>query len=174
MLRVRLFKDEDRAAIDQLIRAAFVSPGASVDSVQEAPLVATLRANGDVLLEQVLVDQTGAISAHVAVSRVSLLPDKGLLAGQVAPLSVSPESQGKGHGSTLMQAMADSAKELGIDVLFVLGDPGYYDRLGFESCSVKSAYGPSEYYRAKFLQGELQDLSHCEARLAPAFAALDE
>ena len=79
-----------------------------------------------------------------------------------------------GHGSTLMRAMADSAKELGIDVLFVLGDPGYYDRLGFQSCSVNSAYGPSEYYRAKFLQGERQDLSHCEARLAPAFAALDE
>ena len=174
MLSVRLVQDEDQAAIDQLIRGAFVSPGASVDSVQEAPLVATLRANGDVLLEQVLVDQTGAISAHVAVSKVSLLPDEGLLAGQVAPLSVSPESQGKGHGSTLMQAMADSAKELGIDVLFVLGDPDYYDRLGFKPCSVKSAYGPSEYYRAKFLQAEPQDLSHCEARLAPAFAALDE
>lgn len=174
MLSIRLVKDEDRAAIDQLIRGAFVSPGASVDSVQEAPLVATLRANGDVLLEQVLVDQTGAISAHVAVSRVSLLPDEGLLAGQVAPLSVSPDSQGMGHGSTLMRAMADSAKELGIDVLFVLGDPSYYDRLGFKSCSVNSAYGPSEYYRAKFLQGEPQDLSHCEARLAPAFAALDE
>ena len=55
MLSVRLFKDEDRAAIDQLIRAAFVSPGAGMDSVQEAPLVATLRANGDVLLELVLV-----------------------------------------------------------------------------------------------------------------------
>ena len=169
MLSVRLVKDEDRAAIDQLIRAAFVSPGASMDSVQEAPLVAGLRANGDVLL-----DQTGAISAHVAVSRVSLLPDEGLLAGQVAPLSVSPDSQGMGHGSTLMRAMADSAKELGIDLLFVLGDPGYYDRLGFKSCSVNSAYGPSEYYRAKFLQGEPQDLSHCEARLASAFAALDE
>ena len=51
MLSVRLVKDEDRAAIDQLIRAAFVSPGASMDSVQEAPLVAALRANGDVLLE---------------------------------------------------------------------------------------------------------------------------
>ena len=77
MLSVRLVKDEDRAPIDQLIRAAFVSPGAGMDSVQEAPLVAALRANGDVLLEQVLVDQTGAISAHVAVSRVSLLPGEG-------------------------------------------------------------------------------------------------
>ena len=50
----------------------------------------------------------------------------------------------------------------------------YYDGLGFNTCAVKSAYGPSEYYRAKFLQGEPQDLSHCEARLAPTFASLDE
>ena len=77
MLSVRLVKDEDRAAIDQLIRAAFVSPGAGMDSVQEAPLVAALRANGDVLLEQVLVDQTGAISAHVAVSRFPCFQVRG-------------------------------------------------------------------------------------------------
>ena len=144
MLSVRLVKDEDRAAIDQLIRTAFVSPGASMDSVREAPLVAALRANDDVLLEQVLVDQTGAISAHVAVSRVSLLPNEGLLAGQVAPLSVSPDSQGMGHGLTLMRAMADSAKELGIDVLFVLGDPGYYDRLGFKSCLLYTSPSPRD------------------------------
>ena len=126
------------------------------------------------LLEQVLVDQTGAISAHVAVSRVSLLPDEGLLAGQVAPLSVSPDSQGMGHGSTLMRAMADSAKELGIDVLFVLAILATMTGWDLNPALSIAPHGPSEYYRAKFLQGEPQDLSHCEARLAPAFAALDE
>ena len=121
-----------------------------------------------------LADEAGAILGHVAVSAVRLSPATALKAGQVAPLCVDPRCHRRGYGSQLIHAAIEDARRLGLDVLFVLGDPAYYGRLGFEQCDIQSAYGPSEYYRACFLRdGPHQDLAGFEATLSRAFAGLE-
>ena len=73
--------------------------------------------------------------------------DVGLSCGQVSPLSVLPEYQSKGIGSSLMQAVIEKSKEKGLDALFLLGDPKYYQLFGFTPSNVRSAYGPSDFFQ---------------------------
>ena len=49
----------------------------------------------------------------------------------LAPLSVVPDAQGKGVGGKLIKAGLQRLAEEGVDLVFVLGHPGYYPRLGF-------------------------------------------
>jgi len=164
---------KDHSSVDQLIRRAFETDAQPAVQVLEAPLVVQLRMDGDMLFEHVLVDDAGLIQGHVAVSRVKVSGTPALSAGQLAPVSVHPLAQGQGIGKQLIRSAIDAARSRSLDVLFVLGNPDYYNALGFEYCEIKSAYGPSAFYRACFLQEGSMDLSQAEVTLAPAFRALD-
>ena len=50
----------------------------------------------------------------------------------LAPLGVIPERQGKGIGAALVAAGLKALEASGCGLVFVLGDPGYYARHGFE------------------------------------------
>jgi len=50
----------------------------------------------------------------------------------VAPLAVSPAHQHVGVGSGLMERLVATADAAGLPMLVLLGDPGYYQRFGFE------------------------------------------
>jgi putative acetyltransferase len=164
---------KNHSSVDQLIRRAFETDAQPAAQVLEAPLVEQLRVDGDMLFERVLVDSAGLIQGHVAVSRVWVSGTPVLSAGQLAPVSVHPLAQGQGIGKQLIRSAIHTARLQRLDVLFVLGNPDYYNALGFEYCEIKSAYGPSAFYRACFLQGGSMDLSQAEVMLAPAFMALD-
>ncbi|MGA1103279.1 MAG: GNAT family N-acetyltransferase [Pseudomonadales bacterium] len=164
---------KNHSSVDQLIRRAFETAAQPAAQVLEAPLVEQLRVDGDMLFERVLVDSAGLIQGHVAVSRVWVSGTPVLSAGQLAPVSVHPLAQGQGIGKQLIRSAIHTARLQRLDVLFVLGNPDYYNALGFEYCEIKSAYGPSAFYRACFLQGGSMDLSQAEVMLAPAFMALD-
>ena len=164
---------KNHSSVDQLIRRAFETDAQPAAQVLEAALVEQLRVDGDMLFERVLVDSAGLIQGHVAVSRVWVSGTPVLSAGQLAPVSVHPLAQGQGIGKQLIRSAIHTARLQRLDVLFVLGNPDYYNALGFEYCEIKSAYGPSAFYRACFLQGGSMDLSQAEVTLAPAFMALD-
>jgi putative acetyltransferase len=55
-----------------------------------------------------------------------------LKAALLAPLAVEPVMQKQGVGSALVRAGLQQLEEEGIGKVFVLGDPGYYVRFGFE------------------------------------------
>ena len=82
-----------------------------------------------------LVAEESEIVGHVFVSPVSLAPANGLICGQVSPLSVHPNFQSKGIGSSLMHAVIEKSKEKGLDALFLLGDPNSISYL--DSCLQK-------------------------------------
>lgn len=52
--------------------------------------------------------------------------------GELAPLAVAPEAQGRGIGSALVRAGLKVCAEGGVDGVVVLGDPAYYGRFGFK------------------------------------------
>jgi putative acetyltransferase len=51
----------------------------------------------------------------------------------LAPLAVRPDRQRSGIGARLIRAALERAKGDGWQAVFVLGDPDYYRRFGFDS-----------------------------------------
>lgn len=56
---------------------------------------------------------------------------RNVSAAILAPLAVVPEAQGKGVGGSLIEHGIERLGEAGLELVFVLGHPGYYPRHGF-------------------------------------------
>ena len=138
--------------------------------IQERLVKELIQDNDDIVN---LVAEDSVIVGHVFVSPVTLEPDVGLTCGQVSPLSVLPEFQSEGIGSALMQAVIEKSKNKGLDALFLLGDPNYYKKFGFVASSVKSAYGPSEYFQELELKAYCLESLDVYVHLASAFIRLE-
>jgi putative acetyltransferase len=151
----------DHAAVRQVVSLAF---GHEV----EADLVGRLRADGDVALSLVAADEE-LIVGHILFSPMRA-PFRALA---LAPLAVLPERQRQGVGSALVRAGLDRARAAGWEGAFVLGEPAFYGRFGFETglaAGFQSPYaGP--YLMALGLSGPFPALSG-RTDHAPAFAAL--
>lgn len=138
MLVVRPVEAADEPVIKALITAAFGQD-------TEAQLVHTLRHCGALVLEQVAATPDGKVVGHVAFSRVT---PAGVGAGQelsiacLAPLSVWPELQRQGIGSVLVTAALEKMKDLGEDLVLVVGPPSYFPRFGFDADLAKQVKGP--------------------------------
>ncbi|SMF47160.1 putative acetyltransferase [Alteromonadaceae bacterium Bs31] len=69
---------------------------------------------------------------HVLFTHAELEGEHGLQISLLAPLAVVPAYQKQGCGSALVHRGLHLLEEQGIDIVFVLGDPRYYTRFGFE------------------------------------------
>ena len=68
---------------------------------------------------------------HILFSRARLEPDRHCSIALLAPLAVVPSAQGRGIGGRLIAAGLASLAASGVELVFVLGHPGYYPRHGF-------------------------------------------
>ena len=115
-----------------LIHSAFQSEA-------ESDLVRRLTSDGQVLIN-LLAESSVCIVGSVVVSQIVMEPDISLFCGAIAPLSVLPDQQSSGIGSKLMQAAISESKKIGIDALFLLGDPNYYRKFNFTASKIKNDY----------------------------------
>ncbi len=115
----------DASGIRKLLEAAF-------GGTAEADLVENLRADRDLKWTRVALDPSGAILGYVAFPRLVLATRDGErdVIG-LAPLAVAPAHQRRGIGSALVRAGLDGAVR-DEELVFVLGDPAYYRRFGFD------------------------------------------
>src|SRR5688572_2094322 len=113
---IRYARPADHAAIAAVTEAAFGTP-------DEVGLIARLREAGDVLFELVAVED-GEVVGHILFSR--LWADRVEMYAALAPLAVRPGVQRTGHGSALVRAGLESAREFGAHGVLVLGHPAYY------------------------------------------------
>lgn len=120
-MELRPEADGDRPGIRRVLEEAFGQP-------DEADLVDSLRAEGDLVLSVVAVEGP-RITGSIVFSRMAA-PFHALA---LAPVAVSPDLQGRGIGTRLIRAGIARATEAGWEGVFVLGDPGYYARFGFEA-----------------------------------------
>jgi len=123
-ITIRPETNADIAAIHQVNVAAFGRPG-------EADLVDTLRAQGQIVLSLVAV-QDEQIVGHVLFSPV-VIPNHGaqLGAAGLGPMAVVPAFQRHGVGSQLVRHGLDLLRADGHEVVAVLGHPRFYPRFGF-------------------------------------------
>jgi putative acetyltransferase len=91
----------------------------------------------------------------------------------LAPVAVLPERQRQGVGSALVEAGLAEARAAGIDIVFLLGEPEYYGRFGFEPLVAQPFASPyaGPYFQALVLSDIALPASG-SADYAPAFAAL--
>ena len=111
LLYPRAFPDED---LLPLVRDLLQDPGVALS------LVATIDSN---------------LAGHVVFTRCGFSGNSEK-AAMLGPLAVSPMYQGQGVGSKLVRAGLQQMEHEDVDRVFVLGDPAYYGRFGFQPGSV--------------------------------------
>jgi len=116
---IRAEAPRDYAAIRKVLIDAF-------GGTQEADLVEALRSDGALALALV-AEIDGQVCGHVLMSRLAS-PSAGIA---LAPLAVDPERQNQGIGSALVREAIELTRAHGARMIFVLGDPVYYERFGF-------------------------------------------
>jgi putative acetyltransferase len=139
---VRPATPADAEAIAETVTAAF-------GREDEAKLVAALAASGDIA-GSFVAEHADAVIGHILFSRL----DAPFPALALAPVSVRPGHQHRGAGSALIRHGLSWAYAQDWAAVFVLGEPGYYGRFGFDAAAAESyecAYaGP--YLMAKFFR----------------------
>ena len=79
-----------------------------------------------------LVAETdGMVVGHVTFSPVTIENNENAQGYILAPLGVKPDYQKRRVGSNLIESGMQRLSGMGVDILFVYGDPGYYSRFGF-------------------------------------------
>jgi len=90
-----------------------------------------------------LAFDAGKPVGHVLFTKVALAGTSGdVSAAILAPLAVLPEYQRKGVGRALIERGAGMLAASGVQLLFVLGDPAYYTRCGFEPAAQHGLRAP--------------------------------
>ena len=124
-MTIRPAQAGDYSEIYSLVQTAFatakVSDGTEQDFVLELRRRDTYQENGQLI-------------GHILLT---ILPvpgaPEGLRGLMVAPLCVRLEDRSRGLGGQLLQEGGRRAAELGYNALFLVGDPDYYGRYGFQN-----------------------------------------
>lgn len=139
---IRIFRavEEDRVVIAELVTAAF-GPD---EGPEISTLVAALEADPTARPVVSLVARSDAtVVGHILFTAALLDPPaQGIFAAILAPLSVAPGFQSKGIGGSLISEGLLVLAEAGVDLVFVLGHPGYYPRHGFAPAGVRGLEAP--------------------------------
>lgn len=151
-LNIRNEQPEDIKPISALTAAAFEQEPHS--SHTEHLIVDALRQAGQLTVSLVAVEND-EIVGHVAISPVTVSSGAAGWYG-LGPISVAPDCQGQGIGSSLMKAALAELQGKGACGCVVLGDPGYYGRFGFKPYAGLELPGvPQEYFQTLSFGGDL-------------------
>lgn len=156
-MRIRDELPSDVPAIRRVVETAF---GQS----DEADLVDALRTSGDAVISLVAED-CGEIIGQVLFSRLQA-PDRSLA---LAPVSVTPRRQNQRIGTLLIEAGLRRATQDGWRTVFVLGEPGYYERFGFSLAA--AAKFETIFPKAYFMALELEPGTLAEQNGPVVYAA---
>ena len=134
-VKIRKAIDIDIQAISDLALSAF-GPSEGPDIVQ---LIAELSV--DVTAKPLLslvATADDRVVGHVLFSKVRLTPPgQDVSAALLAPLAVHPDFQSQRIGGQLVAEGLQQLSGSGVDLVFVLGHPGYYPRFGFSEAGIR-------------------------------------
>lgn len=123
-MKIRRVTAENLAKAVALLRAAFP------DSDYEAQLVQRLHDHGKSIHAWVCI-HTNRVIAYIAFTNA--YHGKEVCGLHLGPLAVKPEFQHQGVGSELLR-FALAQEPIKGSPIFVLGEPGFYQRFGFSPC----------------------------------------
>lgn len=139
-MTIRPSTDSDRDAISDVHTSAFGS--------EEGPVIVQLvhdlfdDSTAEPLLSLVAADEEQVVG-HVLFTNVTIEPNGRAISAQIlAPLAVKPGSQKHGIGSALIKNGLQRLTDSGTELVFVLGDPAYYSRFGFQTAAPYKLVAP--------------------------------
>lgn len=146
MIKIRHETQEDIKSIHDINLSCFETDG-------EACLVDKLRLVAKPFLSLVAIEKDEVIG-HILFTSVTV---EGLHinAMGLGPMAVSPQMQGRGVGSSLVKDGLSICRQNNVDAVFVLGEPEYYTKFGFELASEKGLYYKSDKFAPYFMCIEL-------------------
>jgi predicted N-acetyltransferase YhbS len=126
--QVRASQGFDRPQMADVITTAFGEEGGTI-----------LQLVDDLLIDptaqpclSLVADVNDRVVGHILFSTVHIQGDERNTKSVIlAPLAVHPEHQNQGIGGQLIQAGIQQLTTAGVALVFVLGDPKYYQRHGF-------------------------------------------
>lgn len=94
------------------------------------------------LLSLLAINDDEAIG-HILFTRVRITGNEDSLSARIlAPLAILPKAQAKGVGGKLIKEGLRQLSESKVDLVFVLGHPGYYPRFGFRPAGLRGFEAP--------------------------------
>ena len=146
-MNIRLEHPKDYREVENLTREAFWNvyrPGCT-----EHYVLNQYRTNPDFIPELDLVMEVdGKIIGHVMFSKAEIILDERLRVGEqcsgigttfpswtFGPISIHPDYKRKGYGLKLLNYALEKAKEIGIGLLQMEGNIGFYKHAGFDLAS---------------------------------------
>jgi putative acetyltransferase len=168
-IAIREVSADDVPAVDAMLRATFRHE-------DEALLVMRLCMDGDMVLALVAEDdETRRLAGMIAFSRMAVESNgETIPAAALAPLAVAANGR-SGVGEELVRAGLERLEAAGVVLCFVLGDPAFYGRFGFDPVLAQGYDSPyaGPNLMAAALQGGLVPCGpRGRAAHAPAFARL--
>lgn len=151
MIQVRAERACDWKSIHAVTELAFA--GKAFSDGDEPDLVDRLRELGVLTLSLVALDG-GSVVGHIAFSPATLTTGAGAWYA-LGPVSVTPERQGEGIGSLLIEEGLSQLTKQGALGCILTGNPIYYRRFGFEFArSNCPSNEPEEHFMLKLLSTE--------------------
>lgn len=154
ILKIRRSTESDRFAISGIHASAF-----GQEQGQEIVELVNGLLDDDTAkpLLSLVAETDGRLVAHILFTVARLHPeDQEVSVRILAPLAVSDDFQGEGIGGVLIREGLEQLADSGVDLVFVLGHPGYYPKFGFQAAGVlgfESPYPiPSEHADAWMVQ----------------------
>lgn len=138
MTRIRLATHLDREAVRKIHLCAFPEGEGQIVSDLAVNLLSEETSPETISL---VAETDGALTGHIAFSPVATGDRKNWTGYILAPLGVVPAYQKRRIGSELVENGIKRLSKMGVNVLFVYGDPKYYGRFGFKA-DLASRYSP--------------------------------
>lgn len=136
---IRIATDRDRDDVHRIHLSAFPEDEREIVSQLAVDLLA--EATTPPVLSFV-AEAEGAVVGHAAFSPLTIADHTTLQGYILAPLAVRPAFQKHRIGSLLVKTGMQRLSGMGVGLLFVYGDPGYYGRFGFRVEAAKRYMPP--------------------------------
>lgn len=140
ILKIRRSTESDRFAIGGIHASAF-----GQEQGQEIVELVNGLLDDDTAkpLLSLVAETDGRLVAHILFTVARLQPeDQDASVRILAPLAVSGDFQGEGVGGVLIREGLKQLADSGVDLVFVLGHPGYYPKFGFQAAGVLGFEAP--------------------------------
>ena len=160
-IKIRNEETKDFKTVEEITRKSFYN--LYIQGCTEHYIVHILRKHKDFIKELAFViELDGEIIGNIMYTKATLHQDNGQIKEIVSfgPVCVLAEYQRKGYGKILLEHSFEKAKELGYDVVVVIGSPSNYVGRGFKSCkrfniSVENGVFPTGMMAIELNEGTL-------------------
>jgi len=162
IMNIRTATNQDRDDVHRVYLCAFPEGESKIVSKLAIDLLSEKTTPQTISL---VAETDGAIIGHIAFSPV-IIDNNEIFQGYIlAPLGVKPNYQKRRIGSKLIEHGILQLSVMGINVVFVYGDPKYYGRFGF---SADAAYQYNTPYKLQYPFGwQAIVLNECDIKKPP-------